>query len=264
MNFRRACGTSLIALASASAAAAAEHPPTPRFEISFPSSAHAGPITGRLVLVIGKTAQPEPRLTISPRGPALFAIDLDQLAPGAAAVIDDKALGYPTELSALPPGDYFAQAVISVYEQVHRADGKTLWLPMNDGNIEFFSNAAYNLYSDVTPIHVGSDGAIKLSATHVMPAYERAKDTEWIKQVSFQSPMLTKFWGRPIFIHASVLLPRGYAEHPTTSYPVVYTLGHGETPLNFSTTPPRNGAPNTVSPVTGVESGFGTYQKWNS
>src|SRR5437868_7130390 len=67
MNFRRVCGATLIALASASASAAAEHPPTARFEISFPSSAHAGPITGRLVLVIGKTAQPEPRLTISPR-----------------------------------------------------------------------------------------------------------------------------------------------------------------------------------------------------
>jgi hypothetical protein len=62
---------------------------------------------------------------------------------------------------------------------------------MNDGNIEFFSNAAHNLYSDVTPIHVGADGAIKLSVTHVVPKYERPKDTEWIKQVTFQSPMLS-------------------------------------------------------------------------
>src|SRR5437016_1130402 len=114
MTFRCFCGTALIGLVAASATAGAARTPTPRFEISFPSSVHAGPITGRLVLVIGKVAQPEPRLAISPRGPALFAIDLDQLAPGAVAVIDDKALGYPAELSALPPGDYFAQAVISV------------------------------------------------------------------------------------------------------------------------------------------------------
>ena len=69
-----------------------------------------------------------------------------------------------------------------------------------DGNIEFFSNAAHNLYSDVTPVHVGGDGVIRISVTHVVPAYERRKDTEWVKQVTFQSPKLTMFWGRPIFI----------------------------------------------------------------
>lgn len=180
--------------------AAAERPPVrdrtapPRFEITFPAAAHAGPITGRLVLVIAKAAQPELRLAISPRGPAIFAIDIDQLAPNKAAVIDETSLGYPMTLSALPAGDYFAQAVISVYEQVHRADGKTLWLPMNDGNIEFFSNAAGNLYSDVVPIHIGTGGAITINVSHVLPAYQRPKDTEWVKQVSFQSPMLTKFW----------------------------------------------------------------------
>jgi hypothetical protein len=194
----------------------------------------------------------------------MFAIDIDALAPGKTATIDASATSYPMTLDALPPGEYFAQAVINVYEQVHRADGKTLWLPMNDGNIEFFSNAANNLYRDVTPVHVSGDGTIKISVAHVIPKYERPKDTEWIKQVSFQSPTLTKFWGRPIFIHASVLLPKGYAEHPSVSYPSVYTLGHGETPLSFSTTPPRNGAPNTVNPATGTESGYATYQKWNS
>lgn len=256
-SFRALLGAMLVALHSAHAQRA------PRFEISFPATAHASPITGRLVLVIAKTAQPEPRLAISPRGPALFAVDIDQLAPGKPAVIDTGALGFPMSLAELPAGDYFAQIVISVYEHVRRADGKTLWLPMNDGNIEFFSNAAGNLYSDVTPVHIGASGAVTLSASHVMPKYERPKDTEWIKQVSFQSPMLSKFWGRPIFIHASVLLPKGYAEHPATYYPSVYTLGHGETPLSFSTTPPRAGAPTGVSPVTGTESGYATYQKWN-
>ncbi|HEX3866546.1 MAG TPA: hypothetical protein VHV78_07315 [Gemmatimonadaceae bacterium] len=233
------------------------------FEITFPASAHAGPITGRLVLAIAKTAQPEPRLAISPRGAAIFGIDIDQLAPNRPAVIDESTLGYPAQLSALAPGDYFAQAAISIYEHVHRSDGKSMWLPMNDGNIEFFSNAAHNLYSDVVPVHVGKDGVVKISAAHVVPAFERPKDTEWIKQVSFQSPMLTAFWGRPIFIHASVLLPKGYAEHPDAHYPAVYTLGHGEAPLSFSTNPPRNAAQNAVNPATGLESGYATYEKWN-
>ena len=264
---RRSVGLISVCLVVAGHRAAGLRPPgrsATRFEISFPASAHAGPITGRVVLAISRTQQPEPRLLISPRGAAIFGIDIDQLAPGHPAVIDAKALGYPMQLDALPAGDYFAQAIVAVYTQVHRADGKSPWLPMNDGNIEFFSDASSNVYSDVVPVHVGADGTIKLSATHVVPAAKRPPDTEWIKQVSFQSPMLTKFWGRPIWIHASVLLPKGYAEHPNSYYPAVYTLGHGYTPLNFSTTPPRNGSPNAMDPRTGVESGYGTFQKWNA
>jgi hypothetical protein len=249
----------LVAGATRSAAAAA----VPRFEITIASSVHSGPLTGRLVLAIARTAQPEPRLAISPRGPALFAVDLEQLAPNATAIIDEKSLGHPMSLAELPPGDYFAQAVINVYEQVHRSDGKTIWLHMNDGTIEFFSNAAGNLYSDVVPVHVGADGAIKITVNHVVQPAPAVAETEWIKRVKFQSPVLTKFWGRPIYIYASVLLPKGYAEHPDVYYPSIYTLGHGRTPLNFSTTPPRTGDPNAISPVTGVQSGYATYQQWS-
>jgi hypothetical protein len=263
MDMYRTSRVTLAACLTFFAAGSSAGATTPQFQITFSSSAHAGPITGRLILAIAKAGQPEPRLLISPRGPALFGIDIDQLKPGQAAIIDDKALGHPTPLAELPPGDYFAQAIISVYTQVHRADGKSPWLPMNDGTIEFFSNAVGNLYSDVVPVHVGADGAIKINITHVVPPAEHPKDSEWIKHVTFQSPMLTKFWGRPIYIYAHVLIPKGYAEHPSTYYPAVYTLGHSQTPLNFSTTPPRNGAPNVVNPATGVESGYATYQQWS-
>jgi S-formylglutathione hydrolase FrmB len=43
--------------------------------------------------------------------------------------------------------------------------------------------------------------------------------------------MLTKFWGRPIYLGATVLLPRDYAQE-TTAYPVLYMQGH------FSLAPP--------------------------
>src|SRR5581483_11249112 len=139
-----------IALLVARAAAAGaiptvSHVPTPRFEVKFSAAAHAAPITGRLVLFFAKAAQPEPRLLLSPRGPALLAVDLDQVKPGQTVVVDNSALGYPGTLADLPAGDYFVQAVINVYEEVHRADGKTLWLHMNDGTIEIFSAAAGNV-----------------------------------------------------------------------------------------------------------------------
>ena len=109
---------SLIALLTAGTPAYAT---PPRFEIRFSREAHATPITGRLVLALAKSARPEPRLAISPRGPALFAIDLDQQAPDAPAVIDARATAYPRSLAELPAGDYYAQAIVNVYEQVHRS-----------------------------------------------------------------------------------------------------------------------------------------------
>jgi hypothetical protein len=91
---------------------------------------------------------------------------------------------------------------------------------------------------------------------------EPREDTEWIKHVKIQSEKLTRFWGRPIFIHATVLLPKGYAEHPEVKYPSVYTLGHG-VPFFFSTDPAlANGG--KTHPRTGLESGYDFYQSWIS
>lgn len=103
----------------------------PHFEVTIPAAVHAGALTGRLVIAISRTAQPEPRLLISMRGSALVAVDLEKLPAGKAASVDATALGYPGGLATLPPGDYFAQAAINVYEEVHRSDGRTLWLHMN-------------------------------------------------------------------------------------------------------------------------------------
>lgn len=234
----------------------------PRFEVTVSPAASASPVTGRLVLIAATAAQPEPRLAISLRGPAMFGVDLDELKPDQPVVVDDAALGYPEKLSSLPPGDYFVQAVINVYDRVHRADGKTIWVPMNDGTIEFFSDAAGNLYSEVLPVRVGRGGTVKIAITRVMPAAQRPKDTEWLKHVSIQSRKLTQFWGRPIFIHAAVLLPKGYAEHPDAYYPSVYTLGHSWTPFSFSASAPPAGRMG-INAVSGLESGFETYQAWN-
>jgi hypothetical protein len=255
----RAGALGMLCLFVASTGSAA----TPRFDVRFTPAAHAGPITGRLVLLFARGAQPEPRLLLSPRGPALLAIDIDQLRPGQSAVVDNAALGYPGSLADLPAGDYYVQAVINIYEQVHRSDGKSIWVHINDGRVEFFNNAVGNVYSDPQLVHLGTDSVFSISITHVVPPVKPLEDSEWLKHVKIQSQMLTKFWGRPVYVHAHVLLPKGYAEHPTTYYPSIYTLGHGQTPLSFSTTPPRSGAPNAINPATGLESGYATYQAWS-
>ena len=246
-----------------------------RFNVSIAAATHPAPVTGRLVVVISRKEKPEPRLTISHIGPAIFAIDLNQLAPGNAVVVDDSALGYPIRLADVPPGDYFVQAVVNVYEQVHRSDGHSIWVHMNDGTIEFFQFAAGNLYSDVQKVHIGDGGTVHLTVNHVIPAAKRPADTEWEKHVTIQSKLLTRFWGRPVFVHATVLLPKGYATHPNTYYPSIYPLGHAPDPFGFDPDSASRGEqedPNAfeirrgarIRTTSGTESGYDFYKSWTS
>ncbi len=236
--------------------------PSATFQVTVATSAHPGPLTGWLVVVVSKTKEPEPRFAISPSGPAIFAIDLEQLAPERPAVVGDKALGYPTSRSDLPPGDYFAQAVVNVYEQVRRADGHAIWVHLNDGRIEFFTQAAGNLYSDVQAVHIGDGKPVRLVLNHVIPKADRPVDTEWVKHVSIQSEKLTRFWGRPIFVHATVLLPGGYDAHPSVRYLSLYTLGHG---TQFQFTTDSTGIRNLgkLNPVSATETGYDFFRSWD-
>src|SRR5687768_5975349 len=93
------CLTALISAASAA---------PPRFEITIAPTLR-GPFTGRLVLIVAKNGQPEPRFTVGPSGPALFGIDIEGATPGQTLVLDERALGYPMRLGQLPAGEYFVQ-----------------------------------------------------------------------------------------------------------------------------------------------------------
>ena len=86
-----------------------------RFEITFPASAHAGPITGRVFVMIARDGKDEPRVQVGRTGVPFFGRDVEQLAPGQPATIDETDLGSPIEsLRDLPPGEYFVQAFINV------------------------------------------------------------------------------------------------------------------------------------------------------
>ena len=259
-----ACVAALVAAALAPFTLVAQ---APRFEVIVDPATRSAPLTGRLVVVVSKLAQPEPRMLIAPQGAAMFAIDLDQLRAGQPAVVDAKsALGYPVPLASLPPGDYYAQAIVNVYEQVKRADGKTIWVHINDGTQEVMQIAGGNVYSDVQKIQVGSTGTgptVKLRINKVIEAQPRPQDTEWVKHVRIQSQKLTAFWGRPIYVYATVLLPKGYSEHANVRYPTAYTFGHN-VPFNLTPDSTRVRNIGQINPSTGVETGYDFYKAWVS
>jgi hypothetical protein len=230
------------------------------FDVSFSAAAMNAPVTGRLFIVIAKKDAPEPRLQVSPQGAALFGRDVEQWRSGTSMSIDAaNSIGFPKSLAELPPGDYFAQAVINVYSEVHRPDGHTVWLHFPDGGaLDTFNIAPGNLFSDVQPVKIGSGQPIKIAVNHVIPPHTPPVDTEWVKHVRVQSQKLTTFWGRPIYIHATVLLPKGYAEHPTVHYPTVFPMVHG-VPFQFNTTPASD-RQREAAKATGLETGYDFYR----
>ncbi|MBV8207144.1 MAG: hypothetical protein JO041_10150 [Acidobacteria bacterium] len=233
----------------------------PKFEVVINEQAAAAPVTGRLIVVLAKKADPEPRLTIAPAGPAIYAVDVNHLAPGQASIIDENSVGYPMPLGQLPAGEYFAQAILNVYSEFHRSDGHTVWVHMGDGRVEVFQIAPGNLYSEVTPVQIGAGGTVRLQIAHVIPPSPAPPDTAWLKHIKIQSKLLSEFWGHPVFIHATVLLPKAYDEHPNARYPLVFPLGHN-VPFSFSPDPQSGGRSDRAA--TGLESGYEFFQAWNS
>jgi hypothetical protein len=203
----------------------------PRFLVSFPASVHAQPITGRVFVMIARSDKPEPRLQVGfwVQQTPFFGVDVSQLKPEQAAVVDAQALGFPLEsLSDLPAGDYYVQALLNVYTEFHRADGHVIWAHMDQWEGQQFNKSPGNLYSEVQKVHLDPQAGydVKLELTKVIPPVEVPADTQYVKRVKIQSELLSKFWGHPFYLGATVLLPKGYDEHPEQRYPVIYIQGH--------------------------------------
>jgi hypothetical protein len=83
---------------------------------------------------------------------------------------------------------------------------------------------------------------VKLETAQVIPPVNVPPDTPWVKHIKIQSKLLTQFWGRPIYLGATVLLPKDYDQHADVRYPVIYDQGHFglEPPLWFTTEEPQH------------------------
>ncbi|MBC7362914.1 MAG: hypothetical protein H5U07_00005, partial [Candidatus Aminicenantes bacterium] len=208
-----------------------------KFAVSFPAELSSTPLDGRLLLLISTNNDREPRFQISD-GPAtqqVFGIDVDGLVPGASAIVDHTAFGYPRHsLAEIEPGEYWVQALLNIYQTFHLADGRVLKLPPDRGEGQHWNRKPGNLYSQ--PFKVRLDPArsetIKISLDQVIPPIPDPPETKYIKHVRIQSKLLTDFWGTPVYLGAHVLLPHGFDEHPEARYPLI--VFHGHFPYDFS------------------------------
>ena len=209
--------------------------PVPRFEVSFPATLSAHPVTGHMFVSVYTRDDVEPRIAafqssrdFVARVP-FFAVDVDSLQPGQAAIVDTGASSYPLQgLRSLPAGDYYVQAVLNVYTQYHRADGHTIWARQGDWDGQRWAYAPGNLVSQPIKVHLDPAAGfdVKLSLDHALPPVELPADTKWVKHFKMQSPMLTKWWGGvPQYLGATVLLPKGYDAAPGHALPGALPAG---------------------------------------
>lgn len=218
----------------------------PSFAVQFPLARSAVPLDGRLILLLSRDFNREPREHVDAdeplSSPFIFGQNVAAMSPGQAVLVGEGAFGWPAgKLSQVPAGDYLVQAVLNRYEIFHLADGRVLQLPPDSGEGQQWARKPGNLYS--TPVRVHIDPLhpqrTALSLDREIEPIAPKTDSEFIRHVRIRSELLSKFWGRDVFIGAHVLVPKDFDKHPQAHYPVMVFHGHYPDDISgFRTTPP--------------------------
>lgn len=249
-----------------------------RFELTIPGSVRNQPATGRAFVIISRDPNVPERLRRSLGhqpvsenvGAPFFAVDVQTLRPGQPVIIDHLSVGYPyPTLRDLPTGDYYVQGLVNLYTEFRRADGHVIWAHEDQWEGQHFNWSPGNLLSDIQQVRLdpARGYTVRLSLERVIPPIDPPEDTEWVKRVKIQSERLTKFWGRPVYLGATIILPKDYDRHPEVRYPVIYLQNHFTLvpAYNFSTEPlPATAAARAARQERGVESGYEFFEAWRA
>ena len=216
------------------------------FEVTIAPALHEGPLDGRLLLFLSKDGESEPRFQARPglRAIQMFGQNVEGLEKEEVVVFGADVFGYPLDqLSRLPAGEYYVQALLHKYETFNLSTGHTVKLPMDRGEGQQWRRAPGNLYSLPKKIYVdpASGQPVSVNLDQVIPPIVAPEDTRFIKHIKIQSKLLSEFWGRPMYLGAHVLLPKDFDLHPEANYPLM--IFHGHFPADFggfSEEPPPN------------------------
>ena len=122
----------------------------PGFLVSFPEELTAQAQDGRLLLMLSRNADSEPRFQIGdgPKTQLVFGLDVEGMQPGQEVAVGGDAFGYPVEnLADLPAGEYYVQALLNRYETFNLATGHTVKLPPDRGEGQQWNRKPGNFFS---------------------------------------------------------------------------------------------------------------------
>jgi S-formylglutathione hydrolase FrmB len=184
-----------------------------RFEITLAKGVTPAAPDGRLLLVLSREPNGEPRQSIGDTGvdaAPFLGVDAKGINANSKIVVDQKAAMFPiANLAKLPPGEYRVQAVFHSNRDLNLHD------------------APGNLYSDPVTVKLdpASGGVVKLELTHQIPDEQLPEETEYVKYVKIKSELLSKFHGRPMYLRAGVILPRDFDKDKDRTYPLFVRIG---------------------------------------
>jgi hypothetical protein len=221
------CATSLL---FAAIPALAQTPPQPHhvhFIVQAPTTLPA-PISGRLLIFLKAGAKDKEvdSSEFHPTATWVGAREVTNLAAGTSVEIDPDAedIAFPSPFASIPSGDYEVQAVLDV-DHTYNYSGRDSkdwvspvlalpnWIPGEGAE----PTLQLTGHPEDNPARTAALTKVRVQA---VPGVAQLEE--------FQSPLLTRFWGRPVSIKAWVILPPGYSENTKEHYPTVYwTHGFG-------------------------------------
>ncbi len=84
-----------------------------------------------------------------------------------------------------------------------------------------------NLYSTKQKVEINKSTLLNISLDKQMVHLE-IEENEFVKYVNFKSDTLSKWWKRPMYLKASILLPNNYDKNSNTAYAIRYNIaGYG-------------------------------------
>jgi hypothetical protein len=188
----------------------------------------AAPVSGRL-LIFMKQGSGDKVLDPGEFNPGtiwIAAKEVRNLVPGGFVDVDVDETSFPKPFSAMPPGNYEAQAVLDV-----------------DHNYNYVGNSPADWIGDVIALDAWNPATspeptlaidrhpqedMKRKAARLASAVVNRLKFSSVRLEEIASPALSRFWGRPVKIAAWVILPPGYSSTGRATYPTVYwTHGFG-------------------------------------
>ena len=150
-------------------------------EVTLDPSLAPNGASGRLIILMkkGKPQGDTIRTGFIPGETWMAAKELEHLAPGATVTVDGDDIAFPKPFSQATAGEWHYMAILDRDHSYARAGA---------GPGDFVSAVA------TEP---------KLTLSKVNPARPALVDTATVKLVDFESPLLSRFFGRPIRMQGS-------------------------------------------------------------
>src|SRR4051812_31069152 len=195
------------------------------FRVLAPPSTE-GPVSGRLLIFL-KAGSGDTEVTSSEMNPTdawVCAREVRDLAPGTSIEVDADEIAFPRPFSTIPTGNYEAQAVLDVnhvynYRQRVPEDWASPVVTLAGWKPGAGPEPEFSLEKRIVEDPQRASAFAKLK--------QEASTTGAARYEELESPLLTRFWGRPERIKAWVILPPDY-ERSTDTYPTAYwTHGFG-------------------------------------